>query len=124
VEIQQITSEKAQEASPQELFQALSTSSRGLSTGEADARLARFGPNALEEKKVNPLVKFLGYFWGPIPWMIDIAAVLSLVVRHWADFTIIVLLLLFNALVVSRRISRPRTRLKLSKRSSLSWPEF
>jgi len=99
VEIQQITSEKAQEASPQELFQALSTSSRGLSTGEADARLARFGPNALEEKKVNPLVKFLGYFWGPIPWMIEIAAVLSLVVRHWADFTIIVLLLLFNALV-------------------------
>jgi H+-transporting ATPase len=61
--------------------------------------LAQFGPNALEEKKANPILKFLSYFWGPIPWMIEVAAVLSIVVRHWADFVIISILLLANAVV-------------------------
>ncbi len=53
----------------------------------------------MEERKFNPLLKFLGYFWGPIPWMIEVAAVLSAVVRHWDDLTIILVLLLFNAMV-------------------------
>ena len=51
------------------------------------------------EEKANPLLKFLSYFWGPIPWMIEIAAILSAVVRHWADFWIIGVLLLVNAVV-------------------------
>ena len=70
-----------------------------MSTAEAESRLAQFGPNALEEKKVNPLLKFLSYFWGPIPWMIEIAAILSAIVRHWDDLIIISVLLFFNALV-------------------------
>ena len=37
------------------------------------------------------------YFWGPIPWMIEVAAILSAAVRHWSDFFIIVALLIFNA---------------------------
>ncbi|MEJ2410466.1 MAG: plasma-membrane proton-efflux P-type ATPase [Novosphingobium sp.] len=69
----------------------------GLSTAEAAARLERYGRNAIEEKRTSPLVKFLGYFWGPIPWMIEVAAVLSAVVRHWPDFVIILALLVFNA---------------------------
>jgi len=45
------------------------------------------------------LLKFLSFFWGPIPWMIEVAVVLSAVVRHWADFAIIVVMLLVNAAV-------------------------
>ena len=71
--------------------------SRGLSAAEAAKRLAQYGENALQEKHVSPLLKLLSYFWGPIPWMIEIAAVLSGVVKHWADFTIIVVMLLLNA---------------------------
>ena len=71
----------------------------GLSTDEAHKRLAHFGPNELAEKRANPLVKLLASFWGPIPWMIEIAAILSLVVRHWPDFGIILALLVVNALV-------------------------
>jgi H+-transporting ATPase len=97
--IQEITSEMAQQQSAEELCAALATSPQGLSSDEAQSRLAQFGPNALEEKKVNPLLKFLSYFWGPIPWMIEVAAVLSALVRHWDDFTIIMVLLAFNALV-------------------------
>ncbi len=69
----------------------------GLSSAEAEARLQQYGPNALEEKRISPLRRLLGYFWGPIPWMIEIAAVLSALVQHWPDFWIIVALLLFNA---------------------------
>ena len=61
--------------------------------------MTQYGPNELEEKKTHPLLKFLSYFWGPIPWMIEIAVILSGVVRHWPDFFIILLLLFTNAIV-------------------------
>ena len=70
---------------------------QGLSSTQAAERLQRYGPNALEEKKTSPLLRLLGYFWGPIPWMIEVAALLSAVVSHWADFWIILTLLIFNA---------------------------
>ena len=44
-------------------------------------------------------LKFLTYFWGPIPWMIEVAVILSAIARHWPDFGIILLLLLANAVV-------------------------
>ncbi|HEX5000672.1 MAG TPA: plasma-membrane proton-efflux P-type ATPase [Terriglobia bacterium] len=69
----------------------------GLSPAEAQARLAQNGPNAIEEKKKSELAAVLAYFWGPIPWMIEAAALLALVVRDWADFVIIATLLIFNA---------------------------
>ncbi len=99
MEAPSITSERAQKESPEKLFKILSTSNQGLSSEEVKRRLEQYGPNALEEKKGHPLLKFLGYFWGPIPWMIEAAAVLSGAVRHWADFTIILALLVFNAVV-------------------------
>ena len=70
---------------------------QGLSSDEATQRLAQYGPNALQEKHVSVLRRLLGYFWGPIPWMIEVAAVLSALVQHWADFWIIFALLVFNA---------------------------
>lgn len=82
-----------------ELEKRLQSSDDGLTTTEAEKRLAQYGPNELVEKTVNPLLKFLGYFWGPIPWMIEAAVVLSAIARHWADFVIILILLLANAVV-------------------------
>ncbi len=70
---------------------------RGLTSAEAARRLQQYGPNALQEKKVSFLRMLFGYFWGPIPWMIEVAAILSAAVRHWPDFFIIIALLLFNA---------------------------
>jgi H+-transporting ATPase len=73
------------------------TEALGLSEAEAARRLAEFGENALPEAHVGALMKLLSYFWGPIPWMIEIAAVLSAAVRHWADFAIIFAMLVLNA---------------------------
>ncbi len=71
----------------------------GLTSTEAAKRLQQYGPNALEEKKVSPLLKLLGYFWGPIPWMIEVAAILSAAIGHWIDLIIIMVLLIFNAII-------------------------
>ena len=82
-----------------EVEKKLGLSPDGLSQAEAQKRLTQYGPNEIEEKKTNPILKFLSYFWGPIPWMIEVAVILSGVVRHWPDFGIILLLLLANAVV-------------------------
>ena len=82
-----------------ELENRLQASPEGLSAAESAQRLAQYGPNEIVEKTVSPLRKFLGYFWGPIPWMIEIAVVLSAIDRHWPDFFIILVLLLANGVV-------------------------
>ena len=82
-----------------ELQAKLKSSPDGLSEAEAQKRLAHYGSNEIEEKKTNELLKFLSYFWGPIPWMIEVAVALSAAARHWPDFGIILVLLLANAVV-------------------------
>ena len=71
----------------------------GLSTVEAAKRLSQYGSNALEEQKTNQWAMFGKFFWGPMPWMIEAAAVMSIVVNDWVDFSIIVVLLLFYAIL-------------------------
>ena len=82
-----------------ELEKKLASSPDGLSQAEAQKRLMQYGPNEIEEKKTNLLLKFLSYFWGPIPWMIEAAVILSAVVQHWPDVIIILILLITNAVV-------------------------
>ena len=83
-----------------ELLKRLGTDpERGLSEEEVKKRLEKYGYNEIPEKKVHPLIKFLSYFWGPIPWMIEIAIIISFVVEDWVDFWIILLLLLVNGIV-------------------------
>jgi len=89
----------AKTLSVENVLKQLAVSEAGLSDAEAARRLAQYGPNALEEHRVNPMMKFLSYFWGPIPWMIECAAVLSAFVQHWADFGIILVLLFVNAII-------------------------
>jgi H+-transporting ATPase len=82
-----------------EVEKKLGSSPDGLTQGEAQKRLTQCGPNELTEKKTNVFLKFLSYFWGPIPWMIEVAVILSGAVRHWPDFFIILILLVSNAVV-------------------------
>jgi len=82
-----------------ELMKKLGASADGLTQAEAKKRQAQYGPNEIAEKKTNEYLKFLSYFWGPIPWMIEAAVILSGIVRHWLDFFVILVLLLSNALV-------------------------
>ncbi|XPS84837.1 cation-transporting ATPase [Desulfosarcina variabilis str. Montpellier] len=99
MDVNPISIKDAQKTPIEKLMQQLDTSDQGLSADEARRRMAQFGTNEISEKSTSALVKFLGFFWGPIPWMIEAAAILSLVVHHWVDFGIIVTLLAFNAAV-------------------------
>ncbi|HEX7574915.1 MAG TPA: cation-transporting P-type ATPase [Candidatus Methanoperedens sp.] len=72
-----IDTDEAKNSSISDLKQKLSSGENGISTQEAEKRLMQYGYNEISEKKINPIVKFLRYFWGPIPWMIEIAAILS-----------------------------------------------
>jgi H+-transporting ATPase len=93
------TIDEIKNTSVEELFSSLLTDNKGLSSQESKDRLEKYGYNKIEEKKINPLRKLLGYFWGPIPFMIEIAAIISAVISHWEDFWIIIALLLVNCIV-------------------------
>jgi H+-transporting ATPase len=71
----------------------------GLSSDQAQARLERHGPNEIPEERRSLLGEIGGHFWGPIPWMIEAAVVLTALVQRWADFAIIGVLLLVNGAV-------------------------
>ncbi len=70
---------------------------QGLSAEEAAARLQRHGYNEIEEREEPLWHRIARRFWGPIPWMIEVAALLSAIVQKWEDFTIITIMLLVNA---------------------------
>jgi H+-transporting ATPase len=94
-----LPTEDAKKATVDETLSRLSATTEGLSSSEAQKRLQQYGPNEIPEKKENPLLKFLSYFWGPIPWMIEAAIIMSAVIQHWPDFGIIFTLLMMNAVV-------------------------
>ncbi|MDK2830931.1 plasma-membrane proton-efflux P-type ATPase [Methanolobus sp. WCC1] len=89
----------AKDLSVDELFSRLSSSVKGIKDDEAQKRLQQYGYNELLEKKISLFTKFIGYFWGPIPWMIEIAALLSAFIQRWEDFAIISILLILNGVV-------------------------
>ena len=81
----------------QEVLKELKVSLKnGLSKEEAQKRIEKFGKNEIKEEKESALKRFFKRFWGPIPWMIEIAAVLAISVRHWEEFYIIITMLIVN----------------------------
>ena len=69
----------------------------GLTRQEAHRRQAEYGPNEIEEREEPLWHRVFRRFWGPIPWMIEAAALLSAVVQKWEDLIIILIMLLVNA---------------------------
>lgn len=80
-------------------FREAGSTPQGLTAAEATGRLEKFGPNAIEAKEESRWHKLLGYFWGPIPWMIEAAALLSLLRLDWPDFAVVTGLLIYNAII-------------------------
>ncbi|KAI1320687.1 hypothetical protein EDD11_010221 [Mortierella claussenii] len=72
---------------------------KGLTTEQASQRLRTFGHNELAEVKTNKLLKFLGYFLGPIAFLIELACIISVIVQDWFNFAIILGLLFLNAII-------------------------
>ncbi len=93
-------SETDKTKTPGEVLKELKTDlERGLASAEAVSRLQQYGPNAIQEEKESKLKKFLSYFWGPLPWMVEAPAVMALIIQDWVDFGIIAFMLVFNAVL-------------------------
>ncbi|KAF9357350.1 hypothetical protein BGX26_003898 [Mortierella sp. AD094] len=71
----------------------------GLTTEQASQRLRTFGPNELPDVKSNKILKFLSYFVGPIAFLIELACIISIIVKDWFNFAIILGLLFLNAII-------------------------
>ncbi len=95
-------SESSEVLTPEQIAQKLqenNTTTDGLKQSDVTERLTISGYNEITSKKKTKLQRFFKTFWGPIPWLIEIAAILSLAIRHWADFIVIAALLIVNAVI-------------------------
>ena len=93
------SSEKLQDLSVEEVLKRLGTSPDGLPAEEANSRLQQYGYNELEEKRESPILLFLSYFRGTIPYMIMAAALISGILHHIPTLLIILVLLFLNAII-------------------------
>jgi len=100
---------------PETLKELGTDSKKGLSATEVQKRLQQYGPNAIEEKEEPLWHRIFRRFWGPIPWMIEAAAILSAVVKKWEDFIIIMIMLLVNAFLDFYQEGRALSALKTLK---------
>ncbi len=83
----------------EETIKLLSTASDGLTEAEAKNRLEKYGMNTVQEERTNPILKFLKKFWAPVPWMLEITAVVTFLMGKDVDTYIIISLLLFNGFI-------------------------
>ncbi|KAF2552125.1 hypothetical protein F2Q68_00037626 [Brassica cretica] len=90
----------------EEVFQQLKCTREGLTTQEGEERIQIFGPNKLEEKKESKILKFLGFMWNPLSWVMEAAAIMAIALANgdgrppdWQDFVGIICLLVINSTI-------------------------
>ncbi|XP_074556624.1 plasma membrane ATPase-like isoform X1 [Curcuma longa] len=90
----------------EEVFEQLKCTKEGLSSEEGANRIQLFGPNMLEEKKESKFLKFLGFMWNPLSWVMEMAAIMAIALANgggkppdWEDFVGIVILLVINSTI-------------------------
>ena len=88
-----------QDKSQAAVLKQLNTTTDGLTSNEAKKRLVQYGPNAVPEQKRNNLLDFLKRYWGPMPWLLELAIVLTLILGHDTESIIIFVLLTINAVI-------------------------
>jgi H+-transporting ATPase len=90
----------------EEVFENLRCSKDGLTSEAAQERLTIFGYNKLEEKKESKFLKFLGFMWNPLSWVMEAAAIMAIALANgggkppdWQDFVGIITLLVINSTI-------------------------
>ena len=87
----------------------------GLTSAEARIRLKKFGPNAMPDTWLHPLRRAIAKFWAPVPWMLEAAIVLEVVLNKYTEGGVIAGLLLFNAALGFFREGRSQATLAALK---------
>jgi H+-transporting ATPase len=89
--------------------------SKGLTSDEARARLAKDGPNAMPDTSAHPLRNALAKFWAPVPWLLEASIVLELVLHKYYEAVVIAALLIFNAALAYFQEARAQATLAALK---------
>jgi H+-transporting ATPase len=71
----------------------------GLKSDEVQRRLAKYGYNEIPEKRTSFLLRLGKRFWGVVPWMLELTAILTWFLGKYPDTVIIIGLLVFNAAI-------------------------
>jgi len=93
------TTSEFEEISIKEALKLLQTSAEGLAETEVKRRIQTFGYNEIPEKRKKPLLEFLSRYWGPMPWLLELAIALSIVLKHYLEAGIIFGLLTINTAI-------------------------
>jgi H+-transporting ATPase len=93
------TTSEFEELSIEEALKRLQTSAEGLAEAEVKQRIQAFGYNEIPEKRKKPLLEFLLRYWGPMPWLMELAIALSIVLKHYLEAGIIFGLLTINTAI-------------------------
>lgn len=99
-----------------ETLRLLKTSETGLTESEGKRRLGEFGQNKIAEEKRNPLVEFFSRYWGPMPWLLELSIMLSLVLQHYLEAIIIFVLLTINVIIGFHHASSSQKALEFLKK--------
>lgn len=99
MDLQKKATNDYKDMSSEDVTSALGSGRDGLSEAEAADRISRFGPNEIPEKKKNPVKQFLKRYWGPMPWLLEFAMVLTIFVKHYTEGILIFVLLTVNAVI-------------------------
>lgn len=102
--------------SPDEMTASLNSSMAGLTEAEASNRIRRFGPNEIEEAKKNPVFRFLKRYWGPMPWLLEFAMALTVLLGHYTEGALIFVLLTVNAVIGFLQSQNSRKAVELLKK--------
>lgn len=73
--------------------------SEGLTSIEVAERVTKYGKNVIAEAQPSSLQLFLHKFWGIVPWMLEVAIVIDLILGKWSEAIVIVILLFFQAIL-------------------------
>ena len=90
---------KFKELPVEETLKDLATSEDGLAEAEAAKRRETSGYNEIAQEKRNSFLEFLLRYWGPMPWLLELAMGLSFILRHYLEAIIIFVLLTMNAVI-------------------------
>jgi len=94
-----MSAEKAKKATAEDMMKELGAKAEGLSSEEVEERIKKYGYNEVEEKRENPVLRFLSKFWGLTPWMLEVTVVLTYVLHKFLTMYIILGLLLMNSII-------------------------
>ncbi len=85
---------------PESTFEALDTSAPGLSTEEAKKRLEKYGANLLPEQRTRGLLqRFFYQFHNVLIYILIVASVVTAMLGHWVDASVIMGVVLINAVI-------------------------